>query len=561
MAYGHPSLDAHHLTTSSRVPKNEGVSQPVFEAWVLYYSENQYDVERTSLCGLNLLKRYETSSPYVGYRTPTYQQEELRDMTLHAVNGYHAANKRCLPSRLIRGRAKSYEQDLDQRIQKLPRPVQSELNLLLGDRESATCNRFHRRDWTVVMMREEYRYKFATAEHEEVKKSKRFWKKGNKRPIHYFFILRGEDGKVATDDKGMHTATRHGNPWKRVDDKERREKQRARNTRRYGKGFVDDGHGIWLNDRHRNVFSPPPLPPLSFTRDTVTNYHYPRGRLEREELENLPSANPFCTSLPRYGSGFAPPPPPPPPPPAPFSRGPLPLPSRLPYPRPQMYGHGFPSFRDAISNMPPPPPPPPAMPWIGTAPRAPPAFNATDIHLRPNLPPGIPSLAHSALNPPVPSPLPPSSFLPQHSQSTAHEGRVAPHLGPMAGPPRYPYHGNSIFTELYGSADRVPFPAIPTEYTGSSVGSSSPDIPSAPRLSNLTTPTTFSRVTSNQSGSSIDQPVSRATTASAMPEEEDDEESGDESMSEASYESASYRSTSPVSSTGNPPSGFPDTLD
>lgn len=548
------------LTANSRVPKNEGVSQPVFEAWVLYYSENQYDVERTSFCGLNFLKSYETSSPYVGYRTPTYKQDELCDMTLNAVNGYHAAHKRSLPSRLIRGRAKSYEQDLDQRIQTLPRPVQSELNLLLGDRESATCNRFHRRDWTVVMMREEYRYKFATAEHEEVKKSKRFWKKGDKRPIHYFFILRGEDGRVATDDKGMHTATRHGNPWKRVDEKERREKQRARNTRRYGKGFVDDN--VWFNDRHRNDLSPHPPPP-PFGRGPAPDFAFRRGRLEREDVENFPPVNPFSFGPPRCANGVTPSPfpPHPPPPPLPFSApiscGPMPPPSRFSCPLPAVYGQSC-VCRNAPLNPPPPPPPPPPVMPLTTAPRAPSFFNEPNMHLRSNLPPAMPPMPRPSPYFPMPPPPPPPFPLREFSHSTPPGGGIPPHLGSLTGPPRYPYlYGNHSFEGSDRYADRVPFPAIPTEYTGSSVGSSLPAMPFAPRLSNLTTPTTFSRVTSNHTGSSIGHPASTSTPASPLPEEDDEDE--DEAMSESSYESGSSqssRSASPVPPMMNLRSGF-----
>lgn len=510
------------LTRSSRVPKDQGVSQPVFEAWVLYYSENQYDVERTSFCGLNIMKRYETSTPYVGYRSPTYEQDELRDMTLNAVNGYHAANKRCLPSRLIRGRGKSYEKDLDQRIQKLPRPVQSELNLLLGDRENATFNRFHRRDWTVAMMREEYRYKFATTEHEEVKKGKRFWKKGDKRPIHYFFILRGEDGKVATDDKGMYTATRHGNPWKRVDERERREKQRSRDIRRYGKMYAED---VYYEDRDRdNLMAPPPPMPPTLGRVPVPDFAARRARLDREDTGNSPPLNPFPFGPPRYVENriappCLPPPLPPPPPPGLFSCGPVPPPPRFSCAPPAAtYGHSC-VCRNNSYPPPPPPPAPPAMHGEALQQRANAFIDHMRTYLPPNPPPSNPPLPHPGSN----FPMPPHLSMPGF-HSHLHGGHRI-----LAGP------GSDRL------ATGVPFSTIPAEYTGSSRAS----LPPAPRLSNLTTPTTFSRATSNHTGSSVAGHHAETSSTPASPLPEEDEEEEEEETSSEGGSSRSSRSSSP----------------
>lgn len=533
------------LTTCSRVPKSEGVSQPVFEAWVLNYSENQYDVERTNFCGLKILKRYETSTPYVGFRTPSYDQDELRGMTLDAVSGYHAANKRCLPSRLLRGRTKSYEQHLDERIQKLPRPVQSELNLLLGDRESATCNRYRRRDWTVVMMREEYRYKFTTAEHEEVKKSssKRFWKKGDKRPVHYLFVLRGEDGKVATDDKGMHTTTRHGNPWKRVDETERREKERERHIRRHGKSGYDHIDDFFVPDDDAPLperFHAPPFPsPRGHPAPDLVSHG---TRLAREDIENLPPAQPFpAFGPPLYGNGGMAPPPFPPPP-IQFSLAPLPA-----------YGHNNCACRNvspAFYTPPPPPPPPPTPP-----------LNHYQHQRR--------MFAHAYVPPPpaaFPRPVPDFS-MPMSTPSSPPPPPPPLPLRQFWHPPPLPvadvfrfttaaasHHNNDADHRFMTHSAPPPssFPAmIPTEYTGSSIGS----VPHAPRLSNLTTPTTFSRVTSNHTGSSGPAAAVPAPAGpGVVPEEYDQEEDENDDSSYVSSSSSeedsdgggSSRSASPV---------------
>lgn len=399
-------------------------------------------------------------------------------MTLNAVHRYQAAHKRCLPSRLIRGRAKPYEMDLDERIQNLPRPVQSELNQLLGDRESATCNRFHRRDWTVVMMREEYRYNFTNSQHEEVTKSKRFWKKGAKRPIQYFFILRGAEGKVATDDKGMHTTTRHGNPWKRVDEKEVSEKRRARDMRRFGKGYVQDG---WYNRPRDRVMSPPPPPPPGFG-----NLPPRRVRIERETPERFPTFNPFVPE-PQFSRYSMPPPPPPPLGPS-FSCGPMP-------PAPGFHYHQPPPLfpHSCCGNMlryPPPPPPPPPMPMDSPRPAVSPFADF-----------GMPVPSRMPMSPPPPSdfgesfgahppPLPRGQSVPMNFVDSFHLD-----MSQMPPPPHPEFHDlGRMFP------NPAPFPMIPRDYTGSSRRSPPP----APRLSNLTTPTTFSRATSNHTGSSVD---------------------------------------------------------
>lgn len=539
------------LTTCSRVPKSEGVSQPVFEAWVLNYSENQYDVERTNFCGLKILKRYETSTPYVGFRTPSYDQDELRGMTLDAVSGYHAANKRCLPSRLLRGRAKSYEQHLDERIQKLPRPVQSELNLLLGDRESATCNRFRRRDWTVVMLREEYRYKFATAEHEEVKKSssKRYWKKGDKRPVHYLFVLRGEDGKVAADDKGMHTTTRHGNPWKRVDETERREKERERHIRRHGKSGYDHIDDFFVPDDDALLPERFHAPPFPSPRDHPAPDLVSHGtRLAREDIENLPPAQPFpAFGPPQFGNGgMAPPFPPPPPPPIQFSLAPLPA-----------YGHN----NCACRNVPPafytPPPPPPPTPPLNNYQRQRRMFAHAYVPPPPAaFPRPVPDFSDFSMpmstpssHPPPPPPLPLRQFWHPPPLPVA-DGFEFPAAAAAAS---HPHHHNPLRMRDDNDSDHrfmthsapppSSFPAMmPTEYTGSSIGS----VPGAPRLSNLTTPTTFSRVTSsNHTGGSSGPAAAVAPSVPAtspgvvVPQEEYDQEEDDDESDDSSYVSSS----------------------
>lgn len=442
------------MTISSRVPKDQGVSQPVYEAWIIYYSDSQDAIQKTTFCGLPVCTRYAESNPYVSCITEPYAQDHLSDMTRTAVLGYQSAHKRSFPSRLIRSRPKSYEADLDARIQKLPRPVQSELDGLLGDREAATMNRFHKRDWTVAMMREQYRYRFAKAEYEEVKKrDKRFWKKGGaKRPSEYFFIIRGGEGRVAADDKGMQTATRHGNPWKRVDDLEQARKQSARDIRRYGKDYEP----VRVRPRERSL-SPPP---------------------RRVRLESVAPASP----APNFPNPFTPGPqfpmpPPPPPPPGVFGR--------FPIQTPWTANSTMPRACPYISSMGrhPPLPPPPAPLHMGSLP-----YDLAGMAYPPPPPPPPPIM------PMAPPPL--TAFFPgRPPPPTSPKIRLQPFsMNPPA--------DNEPLLDFDFDAFLEDAAAVPPQSTGSSRASPPP----APRLSNLTTPTTFSPASSaRDEESSVDE--------------------------------------------------------
>lgn len=446
----------------SRVPESQGVSEPVYEAWTLYLSDAQDSIEKTSFCGLSITRHFPESQPFVSCTNQPYDQDQLSSMTVDAVQHHLAANKRSLPSRVIRGRPKSYERHLDERIQKLPRAVQSELNALLGDREDASSNRFHRRDWTVVAMQEEYHFRFANAECEQVNKTRRFWnkKKEAKRPKQYFFIIRGGEGRVATDDKGIHRARRNGNPWKRVDGIERIQKQQARDIRRFGKAYVN-GLGQRRTSVSDRSVSPPPPHRVRVDRDSPEDYP-------------LPSSNPFAPSPQYVGRGMHPPPPQPPvpftyptPPLGPLHCPTIPGPYYCPAPPVSMCG-----LQHARVGMPYPPPQPPRLPMdmlrsgFDVA-----AYNMENYPARPLSPSTAPRPA---------SPSPPYNHqmhVPPHSPSPSHSLFVG-----FAGPALNSFQGVS-------------------EHTGSSRTSPPP----APRLSNLTTPTTFSPATSDRTGSSIDQ--------------------------------------------------------
>lgn len=459
---------------SYRVPKEQGASQPVYEAWTLCMShETGHEVTKLMACGFNVLSTHDEEAPCVYYKVEPYEQQELYDMTLAAVGRYQAANKRCLPSRLIRGLAKPYEHDLDRRIQKLPVLIQSELNSLLRHREDATSNRFHRRDWTVAMMREQYLYRFASAKPEEVKRSGGLWKKKDRRRTEYFFVIRGADGKVATDDKGMHQPRQFGNPWKRVDEYERWERERAKDMRRFGKEYVQSG---WCpRPRGRSLSPgyipslPPPSPPLPDFEDTALPPR--RVRVERcrsrsrsrsrspsfipMPIERFPPFDPFTPGQPAGGEIS-------PPPMESFSCG-------LP-PPPQ---GGFPHICHGNCGLPGPH-------W----------FDAL-----------TPPSAPAGLCMPTPRPMPPGVPHPFEMPCTSH----VPYLPEPINCP-YP----------------IEFPSPPPpppgffDYTDCTPVSSPSTPPPAPRPSNLTTPTTFSRATSNHTGSTMQDSEANAALETGL---------------------------------------------
>lgn len=495
----------------SRVDKEQGVSQPVYEAWTFFTSECR-DRDRYASC-----YDLRNAEPFVGWNDISCEQGELSTMHVDAVQRYYAAVKRSLPSRLVRGRPKSYEAHVDECCQKLPRAVQSQLDDLLSDREVASSSRFRRRDWTVAVVQERCYFKFATPRYEEVKKTKsfkRFWKKDTDQgPKRYVFVIRGDEGKVATDDRGLCQSFRNGNPWKHVDEAERRQKQHARDIRRYGKHYVPDLNERrmrWrLPSRARSVSPLPPPRRVPVEEDCPDIYSAPNPF--------YPAPNPFACGPLHHGYAMQTAPPPrPAQTPAPFTYG-APPPGAPMYCPASSGAWNFPlSFPiDPYSNgsmqHATPPPPPPSMPMtLGGS-----IYDCSGWS-NPTSPPASP--------PPATERLPRSIlsmvyFLPYFMN-------VTPSTDPIVIKEilKRKIHGfEPSLTECLCVRDEIvrretlgsssddtnqtplsdPWDLFPIHRQDS--GSSRRSCPPAPRLSNLTTPTTFSPVSSNRTGSSIDQ--------------------------------------------------------
>ena len=431
--YNVSSLNFQVLTSRSRVPKEQGVSQPVYEAWIVYCSpDNKEVVTGTKICGVNVFQHYDQLYGHINTRPVARPQSELSGWHLSALDRYQTANKRSLPSRLIRGRAKSYEQDLDDRLRKLPKEVQSEINSLLVDRRGNTSNRYHARGWSVVMMREQLHYRFNAADPEELKRHKlRFWKnKDKKQPTEFLIVIRGEETIFPKNDKGHFTHTRFGNPWNRVD----RQEQRARERARDAKNFEFDKLGGRRRTRSRRRASPPPL--------------YRRARAR----------------------SITPPPPPPPPPGVmPYARAPRPYipppapplpryPSYPPHPAVPFGPSLGPYFTTSCGPAQPPPPPPVAMPPQAGIPPRPYPYSQNLTY--------PPVATWNSPAPPAPVPFVPISSRPAY-----------PTYGPIVMHPPPPMAG---MRPDFPPSPPLPMPLSPQYF---------PAPPPPPMPSNLTTPT------------------------------------------------------------------------
>ncbi|KAI3392872.1 hypothetical protein diail_5047 [Diaporthe ilicicola] len=513
---------------SYRVAREQGTSQPVYEAWVLCLShENDYEVTKVTSCGLDLFSTHEEERPFVVSRTESYEQDELADMTLASVNSHHAATRRGVAARLFRGKPKTYEQELDGRLRKLPVALQSNLNGLLRNREKATSNRFHRREWTVVMMREQYRYRFASAAPEPVKK-KGFWKGKDSRRVEYLFVIRGAEGRVAADDKGMYQPREFGNPWKKVDEEERIMRQRSRDIRRFGKECVQDG---WFPRPRGRSLSPrpdrpaPPQPPFRNypppPHPVITERGRPcaRARSPGYGRSRSPSSNPSIYHPAAYSSH---------PPPNPF------VPLHVPM--------------GGMAPLAPPPPPPGPYICPGATSRflAPPPPETAGLHLPPF---GLPPFEHPArsqvpghfnfpIPPPSPADLSPEQQCTWSSQPlgavlplTYDEREPLPVPVPMhrhtatapfpfelSPPPQSPRPASFTCLGGGGAAPPAPSPRPPTVeeeacmchrlfdadfFFSHDSAPALPPPPPPPKPSNLTTPTDLSPASSDHTGSTV----------------------------------------------------------
>lgn len=245
----------------------------MYEAWTIYLSSDCDDpIFARKFCGMTTVRDYDSYPGTVSSISELYEQKDLMDMYIQSLEKYKSRHKRAWPTRLVRGTAGSYEDDIDARVRKLPSLVQSEICRLLADREDATSSRFHNRAWSVVMMQEQLHRRFADASPKVIDKRHRlrFWKNSGKNDrSEYFFIIRGREGRLISDPKGQSEFKRFENPWHYADAAEARQKTREESRKPREK-------------RGRTVpppsyrYSPPP-PPVAPTFPNRGMYTAPGG--------------------------------------------------------------------------------------------------------------------------------------------------------------------------------------------------------------------------------------------------------------------------------------------
>ncbi|KAK5656901.1 hypothetical protein OQA88_4452 [Cercophora sp. LCS_1] len=330
--------------------KHDG-QKPVYEAYNIRLPLDDKETNETSkLFGITT-RRHNIA----GFANPTVRnldcdQSELASMHLQALEQARSKTKRCWPSRILRGKAKSYEQDLDERCRGLPLQVQEAMHRLLQDKEWATSTRYRVRTYTVAVMRERERYRFAQTEHADAAKPKhkvRFWKNKPVAPegLDYFVVIRGAETKVCKDEKGFTQIFRRDNPWREVDIEENRQRERDERRKR-------------AEERRERRYQPPSYrssrsysPPRNRNYEVRARRYIDRSRAGAHaappvQLFPHPAPIPrpvFTNATPFYGNR-PPPPPRSPSPLSPTSYCPPPPPPPFAWPRPQY--------------VPPPPPPP-----------------------------------------------------------------------------------------------------------------------------------------------------------------------------------------------------------
>ncbi|SPQ21540.1 9689f04a-9b22-4d14-b8c3-a76173800c3e [Thermothielavioides terrestris] len=424
VSYDFPTMDRQECAPGFRLKENEQ-DRPVYEAWNIdYYPEEREVVESVKVLGVKV-ENYQhiASSTHVTPQPST--QSELAAMHLRGLEDFRAKHKRCWATRPFRRKGKTYEQDLEERCRRLPSEVQDAITQLLLDRGNASSTRYRTRTWTVVVVREQLRRRFAQPDFTEVKQHKlRFWKKrGTEEPLRYTVVIRGVETKACVGEECINSFAPRSNPWMQADNAEIRRRLREERDRRdspAGKRRVFSPPYYRTRDRARSL-SPPAYRSrrgrYASPAPSSLDYRYesppPYRRCTRSESP-LPSPSPSARIrvMPRYD-------------PRPFDEAPFPpTPPESYTPPPLVSAYYRPS-----ATAPAPPFPPAPAPYYTTATTNPPYF----------LP--RPAYAPMPLLPPRPCPRadPPPSPAPAALQPLPPPNHpTGPHA--PAGGPFYPLH-------------------------------------------------------------------------------------------------------------------------
>ncbi|KAK1835312.1 hypothetical protein QBC39DRAFT_341030 [Podospora conica] len=231
-------------------------------------------------------------------------QPELAGLHIRAIEEYHAKHRRrCWASRVLRGKSKTYDQHLDARCRALPLNLQECIFNLLKRRSASTSTRYRDRTWSVAILRQRERYRFASAEMQETKRRRlRTWKNDHPGILDYYVVIRGVSTKVAPEGKELVRTKASSNPWRDVD--------RAEESRRWC-----DARSRERSAREKRSHSPPSYPGSRSPSRTRT-----RSPPSYRRISFSPSETDAESRARRYIRMSCYPPPPAPQPPAPLPR-------------------------------------------------------------------------------------------------------------------------------------------------------------------------------------------------------------------------------------------------
>ncbi|KAM7204744.1 hypothetical protein V8F20_003528 [Naviculisporaceae sp. PSN 640] len=350
----------------SRPPVQTGdkeTQKHVLEYWKLAVVPPRTEITGgKKVLGVNIQEwdHYEGSVTKVGVAK---NQSELSEIYQSAVASYEGKARRSWPARVVRGKAKSYEQDLEKRCDRLPLEVKDSIEELLEDRAAYTSSLYRRREWTVVHMEERSIHRFTRTQGAKVRRHKlRFWKKAKPQLSEFHIIIRGAETGQAEAENGYTTPGEFTNPWSDFDDEERqvRRQERLRNRSRDNRSRARSFSRSISRPRERSRYrrsdvesSPPrerrPLPRSPSPDSYMDEGNYSWRQRDDDEYDDYTPREPNFRSRPRVFS------------PVPvynglgsrqFPAAPTPPESFTPPP-------GVSQFR-TIPRFPPPPPPPPA---------------------------------------------------------------------------------------------------------------------------------------------------------------------------------------------------------
>lgn len=294
-------------TSSSGLDEDNG-EMPVYEAWAIRRSLDDQAI--THFLGATIWSSMTLEEAIASPEDKS--QPELANLHISAIEEYHAKHRRrCWASRVLRGKSTTYDQNLDKQCRAVPLNIQECIFNLLNRRSASTSTRYRDRTWSVAVLRQRERYRFASAEMQETKRHRlRPWKIDHSGTLDYYVVIRGVSTKVAPEGRELVRTKTSSNPWRDVDRAEesrrwREARTRERNSREKRSHSPPSYRDSRSPSRARTLsapscrrasFAPPETDAESRARRYIRMSRYPPPRLSRH------------------------PPPPVPQPPAPFPR-------------------------------------------------------------------------------------------------------------------------------------------------------------------------------------------------------------------------------------------------